>query len=150
MKTLQGDPQIVQRRCQIHREMVKGRLSVAVPKANVVITNPTHYAVALRYETGMGAPLVVAKGGKLRFSSKVDALVIGDWPAGAMVTATGTLDSRFSQRTLRLSETSLVFGTLGLVPDPIDLPTGSATGSPAPMAAATPTPLTRQPMRNRI
>lgn len=63
MKTLQGDPQIVQRRRQIHREMVKGRLSVAVPKANVVITNPTELAIAIRYDYDtMEAPEVVAKG----------------------------------------------------------------------------------------
>lgn len=63
MKTLQGDPQIVQRRRQIHREMVKGRLSVAVPKANVVITNPTELAIAVQYDYDtMEAPVVVAKG----------------------------------------------------------------------------------------
>lgn len=63
MKTLQGDPQIVHRRRQIHREMVKGRLSVAVPKANVIVTNPTELAIAIQYEYDtMEAPVVVAKG----------------------------------------------------------------------------------------
>jgi flagellar biosynthesis protein FlhB len=63
MKTLQGDPQIVQRRRQIHKEMVKGRLSVAVPKANVIITNPTELAIAIQYDYDtMEAPIVLAKG----------------------------------------------------------------------------------------
>jgi flagellar biosynthetic protein FlhB len=38
------------------------RMMAAVPKATVVVTNPTHYAVALKYEDGMGAPVLVAKG----------------------------------------------------------------------------------------
>jgi len=37
-------------------------MMAAVPKATVVVANPTHYAVALQYETGMAAPLCVAKG----------------------------------------------------------------------------------------
>lgn len=63
MKTLQGDPQIVQRRRQIHKEMVKGRLSSTVPKANVIITNPTELAIAIQYDYDtMEAPVVLAKG----------------------------------------------------------------------------------------
>jgi flagellar biosynthetic protein FlhB len=41
---------------------VRKRMMAAVPKASVVITNPTHYAVALRYERPMNAPVCVAKG----------------------------------------------------------------------------------------
>ena len=41
---------------------MKKRMMAAVPKASVIITNPTHYAVALRYERGMPAPICVAKG----------------------------------------------------------------------------------------
>ena len=41
---------------------MKKRMMAAVPKASVIITNPTHYAVALSYERGMSAPVCVAKG----------------------------------------------------------------------------------------
>jgi flagellar biosynthetic protein FlhB len=41
---------------------MKKRMMAAVPKATVIITNPTHYAVALQYERGMDAPVCVAKG----------------------------------------------------------------------------------------
>jgi flagellar biosynthetic protein FlhB len=62
-KDVEGDPQIRSRRLSLQRERVRQRMLQAVPKADVVITNPTHVAVALRYETGkMDAPVVVAKG----------------------------------------------------------------------------------------
>jgi flagellar biosynthetic protein FlhB len=41
---------------------MKKRMMAAVPKASVIITNPTHYSIALRYERGMPAPICVAKG----------------------------------------------------------------------------------------
>lgn len=63
MKDLQGDPQIIARRRAIQRQMVMNRISSAVPKADVVVTNPTELAVAIQYEpTEMAAPVVVAKG----------------------------------------------------------------------------------------
>jgi flagellar biosynthetic protein FlhB len=63
MKNLQGDPQIVARRRAIQRQMALNRISGAVPKADVVITNPTELAVAIQYEPDeMAAPIVVAKG----------------------------------------------------------------------------------------
>jgi flagellar biosynthetic protein FlhB len=63
MKNLQGDPQIVSRRRAIQRQMVLNRISSSVPKADVVITNPTELAVAIQYEPQeMSAPVVVAKG----------------------------------------------------------------------------------------
>jgi flagellar biosynthetic protein FlhB len=63
MKELQGDPQIVARRRAIQRQMVVNRISSAVPKADVVVTNPTELAVAIQYEPQeMLAPIVVAKG----------------------------------------------------------------------------------------
>jgi flagellar biosynthetic protein FlhB len=63
MKNLQGDPHIVARRRQIQRQMVLNRISSSVPKADVVVTNPTELAVAIQYEPDeMAAPLVVAKG----------------------------------------------------------------------------------------
>jgi flagellar biosynthetic protein FlhB len=63
MKNLQGDPQIVARRRAIQRQMVLNRIGSAVPKADVVVTNPTHLAVAIQYDPlEMAAPVVVAKG----------------------------------------------------------------------------------------
>jgi flagellar biosynthesis protein FlhB len=63
MKELQGDPQIVARRRQIQRQMVMNRISSAVPKADVIVTNPTELAVAIQYDPlEMAAPVVVAKG----------------------------------------------------------------------------------------
>jgi flagellar biosynthesis protein FlhB len=63
MKNLQGDPQIVARRRAIQRQMVLNRISTSVPKADVVVTNPTELAVAIQYDPQeMAAPVVVAKG----------------------------------------------------------------------------------------
>ncbi len=62
-KDVEGDPQIRSRRLSIQRERSRQRMLQAVPKADVIITNPTHLAVALRYDTqNMDAPVVVAKG----------------------------------------------------------------------------------------
>ncbi|AVR98178.1 flagellar biosynthesis protein FlhB [Pseudoduganella armeniaca] len=58
-----GNPQIKGKIRQMQREMAKGRMMQDVPTADVVVTNPTHYAVALKYADGSkGAPKVVAKG----------------------------------------------------------------------------------------
>ena len=63
MKEMMGDPQLVSKRRQIQREMAQQRMSQAVPQADVVVTNPTHLAVALKYDPDtMPAPIVVAKG----------------------------------------------------------------------------------------
>ncbi|HXJ01153.1 MAG TPA: flagellar biosynthesis protein FlhB [Micropepsaceae bacterium] len=63
MKQSEGDPVIKARIRQIRLERSKKRMIAAVPGANVVIVNPTHYAVALKYESGkMAAPVCVAKG----------------------------------------------------------------------------------------
>jgi flagellar biosynthetic protein FlhB len=62
-KKTEGDPLIKSKIKQKQREMAMKRMMQEVPKADVVITNPTHYAVALKYEDGkMDAPVVVAKG----------------------------------------------------------------------------------------
>jgi flagellar biosynthesis protein FlhB len=62
-KQAEGDPKIKARLRQIRADRARKRMMAAVPKASVVITNPTHYAVALQYELGeAGAPKVVAKG----------------------------------------------------------------------------------------
>jgi flagellar biosynthetic protein FlhB len=66
VKQQQGDPQIAARRKQIQRQMVLHRLSSTVPKADVIVTNPTHFAVALQYDhEKMAAPVVIAKGADL-------------------------------------------------------------------------------------
>jgi flagellar biosynthetic protein FlhB len=63
MKTLQGDPHVAARRKAIQRQLVMNRIGTAVPKADVVITNPTELAIAIQYDLEtMDAPLVVAKG----------------------------------------------------------------------------------------
>lgn len=62
-KQTMGDPLIKKRIRQAQFEMYKQRLSESVPDATVVVTNPTHFAVAIKYEKGeMDAPKVVAKG----------------------------------------------------------------------------------------
>lgn len=65
-KESEGDPQVKGRIRSMQREMARRRMMAEIPTADVVVTNPTHYAVALRYsETGMSAPVVVAKGSYL-------------------------------------------------------------------------------------
>lgn len=59
----EGDPQVKQRIRQIRVERARKRMMAAVPTADVIITNPTHYSIALKYDqTNMRAPTVVAKG----------------------------------------------------------------------------------------
>ncbi|MBT5049237.1 MAG: flagellar biosynthesis protein FlhB [Rhodospirillaceae bacterium] len=63
MKQSEGDPQVKARLRQIRRERAQQRMMQAVPEASVVIANPTHFAVALKYELNeMAAPVVLAKG----------------------------------------------------------------------------------------
>ena len=61
-KQSEGNPQIKSRIRSLQRSLSRQRMMSKVPKATVVITNPTHYAVALQYEPHMEAPKVVAKG----------------------------------------------------------------------------------------
>jgi flagellar biosynthetic protein FlhB len=61
-KQSEGDPHIKGRIRQLRQARMKKRMMAAVPKASVIITNPTHYSVALSYERGMSAPVCVAKG----------------------------------------------------------------------------------------
>ncbi len=58
----EGDPTVKGKLRQLRNTRMRKRIMAAVPKASVVITNPTHFAVALRYERGMNAPVCVAKG----------------------------------------------------------------------------------------
>ncbi len=63
MKMMQGDPQLIARRRQVQREMLKNRIQTTVPKADVVVTNPTELAIALQFDPRtMPAPIVLAKG----------------------------------------------------------------------------------------
>lgn len=63
MRQSEGDPHVKARLRQIRTERARQRMMQAVPEADVVITNPTHYAVALKYDQmDMDAPKVVAKG----------------------------------------------------------------------------------------
>ncbi len=61
-KQSEGDPHVKGRIRQLRQARMRKRMMAAVPKASVIITNPTHYAVALSYERGMPAPVCVAKG----------------------------------------------------------------------------------------
>jgi flagellar biosynthesis protein FlhB len=61
-KNTEGNPEIKAKLKQMRAAKAKSRMMAAVPTATVVITNPTHYAVALKYERGMAAPICVAKG----------------------------------------------------------------------------------------
>jgi flagellar biosynthetic protein FlhB len=65
-KQSEGSPEVKGRQRRIQMDMAQKRMMEAVPSADVVITNPTHYAVALKYDsTRMAAPQLVAKGGDL-------------------------------------------------------------------------------------
>ncbi len=61
-KQSEGDPQIKGKIKQKQRQMAMARMMQEVPKADVIVTNPTHFAVALEYHKGMVAPRVLAKG----------------------------------------------------------------------------------------
>jgi flagellar biosynthetic protein FlhB len=67
-KQTEGDPKIRGKMRQMRQGRMRKRMIAAVPKAAVIITNPTHYSIALQYERGMEAPVCVAKG--------VDALAL--------------------------------------------------------------------------
>lgn len=69
-KQTEGSPEIKGRIRQLQREAARRRMMQEIPNASVVVTNPTHYAVALRYEEGMKAPIVTAKG-SLKLAQKI-------------------------------------------------------------------------------
>ncbi len=63
MKRMEGDPMVKQRRTRVARQLAMQRIAQAVPKADVIVTNPTHFSIALQYDTDtMRAPKVIAKG----------------------------------------------------------------------------------------
>ena len=61
-REMEGDPQVKGRIRQLQREAARKRMMGAVPTADVIVTNPTHFAVALSYKSGMTAPKLLAKG----------------------------------------------------------------------------------------
>jgi flagellar biosynthesis protein FlhB len=61
-KQSEGDPLVKGKIRQIRQQRARKRMMAAVPTASVIITNPTHFAIALQYERGMNAPICVAKG----------------------------------------------------------------------------------------
>lgn len=81
-KNTEGDPLIKSKRKQRQREMAMRRMMQEIPEADVVITNPTHYAVVLKYDDNkMDAPIVVAKGvdylaQKIKYIAKENGVVI--------------------------------------------------------------------------
>jgi flagellar biosynthetic protein FlhB len=86
-KESDGNPQIKAKIRQLQREMARRRMMAEVPNADVVVTNPTHYAVALKYTDGQGgAPRVVAKGSdevaaKIREIAKENKVALLEAPA---------------------------------------------------------------------
>jgi flagellar biosynthetic protein FlhB len=86
-KDSEGRPEVKQRIRRLQREMATRRMMQAVPKADVVITNPTHFAVALKYEAQRGrAPVLLAKGGdftalKIREIAEEHGVVVLESPA---------------------------------------------------------------------
>lgn len=62
LKSMEGDPELKRRRMQIAQGIAFQRVAQDVPEADVVVTNPTHFSVAIRYDQGWRAPKVSAKG----------------------------------------------------------------------------------------
>ena len=75
-KQMEGDPQVKGQRRRLARRLMQKQMMAAVPNADVVVTNPTHFAIALKYERGTdAAPVVLAKG-EGRFAMRIKALAL--------------------------------------------------------------------------
>jgi flagellar biosynthesis protein FlhB len=102
-KESEGSPEIKQKIAQLRRQQAQKRMMSKVPKASVVIMNPTHYAVALQYEPGMEAPICVAKGmDELALRIKAVALendvpVVENPPLARALHASVTLDEPIAE-----------------------------------------------------
>jgi flagellar biosynthetic protein FlhB len=98
LKQSEGDPHIKARIRQLRQARMRKRMMAAVPKASVIITNPTHYSVALSYERGMSAPVCVAKGAdniafKIREVAKMhDIPIVENVPLARALYATVEID----------------------------------------------------------
>ena len=103
----EGDPAIKGKLRQLRNTRMRRRIMAAVPKASVVITNPTHFAVALRYERGMNAPVCVAKGADLiarkirEVAEAHDIPVIENPPLARALHGTVELDQEIPQEHYR-------------------------------------------------
>jgi len=97
-KQSEGDPHIKAKIRQLRQQRMKKRMMAAVPKASVIITNPTHYSVALSYDRGMAAPVCVAKGVdniafKIReIAKKHDIPIVENVPLARALHATVDID----------------------------------------------------------
>src|SRR5216684_6751137 len=97
-KQSEGDPHIKGRIRQLRMARAKKRMMAAVPKASVIITNPTHYSIALTYDRGMAAPVCVAKGAdniafKIReIAKKHDIPIVENVPLARALYATVDID----------------------------------------------------------
>jgi flagellar biosynthetic protein FlhB len=98
-KQSEGDPHIKGKIRQLRQQRMKKRMMAAVPNASVIITNPTHYSIALRYERGMPAPICVAKGVdaialKIReVAGKHDIPIVENVPLARALHATVEIDA---------------------------------------------------------
>jgi flagellar biosynthetic protein FlhB len=72
-KQREGDPMIKARIRRVQRDMANRRMMEKVPKADVIVTNPTHIAIALKYDASLPAPQVIAKGADL-IAEKIKAI----------------------------------------------------------------------------
>jgi flagellar biosynthetic protein FlhB len=61
-KQSEGHPEVKQKMRALGRERIKGGLKATIPQADVIITNPTHFSIALKYNSNMPAPKLLAKG----------------------------------------------------------------------------------------
>jgi flagellar biosynthesis protein FlhB len=97
-KQSEGDPHIKGKIRQLRQQRMKKRMMAAVPNASVVITNPTHFSVALSYDRGMAAPVCVAKGAdnvalKIReIARKHDIPIVENVPLARALYATVDID----------------------------------------------------------
>ena len=97
-KQSEGDPHIKGKIRQLRQQRMKKRMMAAVPKASVIITNPTHYSIALSYDRGMAAPVCVAKGVdniafKIReIAKKHDIPIVENVPLARALYATVDID----------------------------------------------------------
>jgi flagellar biosynthesis protein FlhB len=103
----EGDPAIKGKIRQLRMARARKRMMAKVPKASVVITNPTHFAVALQYERGMNAPVCLAKGTDLiarkirEVAEKHDIPVVENPPLARALHATVELDQEIPQEHYR-------------------------------------------------